>query len=295
VVAFWVPIGLVFTISRMFRFDSVEELQGRAMEAAGWCLAVIATGVSVRRGFHAVPSELSPTWWELSTYPLLWGGLAIAVLWIGLYQQRRWTQQIGAWLLFAAGVAHAATAYVIGNPLLQHIDVGSLPIANGILYAFGSTIVAGLVAMKLLQRANAKTAVIWTGIFTQIAVFSLVTFEVRQWFHGAYLDEAFSSNAERYCYSAAWIVLGIFLLILGIVSKGKAVRFGSLAIMLVSVLKVFIVDMQHLEDLWRVVSFLGLGVSLLMLVAVYQKFVFGDSNSIEEIERLDREETEETG
>ena len=45
--------------------------------------------------------------------------------------------------------------------------------------------------------------------------------------------------------------------------------------MLAAVAKVFLSDTSHLRDLYRVVSFLGLGASLLLLAFLYQRFVFG--------------------
>jgi uncharacterized membrane protein len=83
--------------------------------------------------------------------------------------------------------------------------------------------------------------------------------------------------AERYAYSAAWILFGTALLVAGIATKGKALRYASLAVMLLSVGKVFLYDTSNLSDLYRVFSFLGLGVSLLALAWVYQRFVFRES------------------
>ena len=48
----------------------------------------------------------------------------------------------------------------------------------------------------------------------------------------------------------------------------------GLAVMLLAVGKVFLYDTANLADLYRVFSFLGLGVSLLLLAWVYQRFVF---------------------
>jgi len=62
--------------------------------------------------------------------------------------------------------------------------------------------------------------------------------------------------------------------VLGILRRGKALRYASLAVMLLSVGKVFLYDTANLSDLYRVFSFLGLGVSLLALAWVYQRFVF---------------------
>ena len=45
--------------------------------------------------------------------------------------------------------------------------------------------------------------------------------------------------------------------------------------MLVAVGKVFLVDTANLQDLYRVFSLFGLGVSLMLLAYLYQRFVFG--------------------
>lgn len=281
--AFWVPLALIFVLKQLFKRNPDEEWHQSGLEVTAWSFTVLALGVTICRGFHATPGYFALTWWEIATYPLVWGILAVSVVAIGLYQRREWTQEIGRWLMLVAALAHILTAYILFNPWLRHISIGNLPIANGILYAFGGMLLLGILSIRLLHRCKKSTAALVAGIFTQIALFALVTFEVRQWFHGTYLDGQISSNAERYCYSAAWILLGIGLLIGGIVTRGQATRFASLGIMVIAVLKVFLVDMNHLEDLWRVISFLGLGISLLSLVAVYQKFVFRDSNSLEDI------------
>lgn len=289
--AFWVPAGLIFVLSRIFKGTNRDEWRQSGFEVAGWSFGLLTLGTTIRRGFHPAPGLFDPSWWEVSTYPLVWGILAVSVVALGYYRQRPWTRKIGQWLMFVAAFAHVLAAYVVWNPWFEHINVGHLPILNGILFTFGGMLLLGIIATRLLERSGVRPAALAAGIFTQVALFALITFEVRQWFHGAYLDGGISSNAERYCYSAAWILLGIALLIWGIATRGQAVRFASLGIMVIAVLKVFIVDMNHLEDLWRVVSFLGLGISLLSLVAVYHKFVFGDSNSLEDIERLDQPPT----
>jgi uncharacterized membrane protein len=111
-----------------------------------------------------------------------------------------------------------------------------------------------------------------------LLAFLLLTLEIRQAFHGTYLSTGASSIAERYSYSAAWILFGAALLVLGILRKVKALRYASLAVMLLSVGKVFLYDMSNLTDLYRVLSFFGLGMSLLALAWVYQRFVFRDSS-----------------
>ena len=101
----------------------------------------------------------------------------------------------------------------------------------------------------------------------------LISLEVRQAFHGAYLDIGEVTNAEWYAYSAAWIVFAAVLLVRGVRRDRPLLRYAALAVMLISVIKVFLFDSYHLQDLWRVLSYLGLGVSLFVLSWIYQRFV----------------------
>jgi uncharacterized membrane protein len=69
-------------------------------------------------------------------------------------------------------------------------------------------------------------------------------------------------------------VLGIALLFGATLRKDAIMRYASLAIMLLTVGKVFLYDASQLTGLWRVVSFLGLGLSLLGLSWFYSRFIF---------------------
>jgi uncharacterized membrane protein len=81
-----------------------------------------------------------------------------------------------------------------------------------------------------------------------------------------------------YAYSAAWLVLGVALLLGGVARCDQMMRMASLLIMLLTVGKVFLYDASELTGLWRVFSFLGLGLSLLALSWFYSRFVFVKSS-----------------
>ena len=70
------------------------------------------------------------------------------------------------------------------------------------------------------------------------------------------------------------MLYGLVLLMLGIRSGGRLLRYASLAVMMLAVAKVFLYDTRNLGDLYRVLSYLGLGVSLFALAWLYQRFVF---------------------
>ena len=69
--------------------------------------------------------------------------------------------------------------------------------------------------------------------------------------------------------NALQAVLGLLATVNSFVLKvGRWFGFGALLLMVVA--KLFLVDMAGLEGLWRVASFMGLGLSLLALAYLYQ-------------------------
>jgi uncharacterized membrane protein len=86
------------------------------------------------------------------------------------------------------------------------------------------------------------------------------------------------SNGEFYAYSAVWIAFALSLLAMGILRRSGPLRYGSLAVLMITVLKVFLFDMSDLTGLFRVASFLGLGLTLIGIGRVYQRYVFAPRN-----------------
>jgi uncharacterized membrane protein len=50
----------------------------------------------------------------------------------------------------------------------------------------------------------------------------------------------------------------------------------ALGFLVLTVLKVFLYDLSALSGFYRVLSFLGLGVALILVSLVYQRFVVGE-------------------
>ncbi|HYN00297.1 MAG TPA: DUF2339 domain-containing protein, partial [Aestuariivirgaceae bacterium] len=101
-----------------------------------------------------------------------------------------------------------------------------------------------------------------------------VTLETKHAFQGTRLLAWHQSDGEYYAYSLVWLIFAFALLAAGLWRRQPALRYGALAVLLVTVLKVFISDMAGLEGLYRVASLLGLGLSLVAIGWIYQRFVY---------------------
>ncbi len=191
---------------------------------------------------------------------------------------QRWKRQP---LVTSGGVAAAIAVLRIiffdiltSSPLVAPHDVGTLPIANALLLAYGLPAVwLALLARVLKQRGRSELLPFVTGS-SLLFVFAWISLNVRQAFQGAVLNAPGANNSEVYSYSVAWLALGIGLLVAGTMRKDRVMRIASLAVMVLTVAKVFLYDASELTGLLRVASFLGLGLSLLGLSWFYTRYVF---------------------
>jgi uncharacterized membrane protein len=101
-----------------------------------------------------------------------------------------------------------------------------------------------------------------------------LTLQVTRLFHGPVLTEGASSDVEKYSYSAVWLAFGVVLLAAGIRLRSRPLRFASAAVTILTVLKVFLVDMADLTGIYQALSFIGLGIVLLGIGWFYQRLLF---------------------
>ena len=109
-----------------------------------------------------------------------------------------------------------------------------------------------------------------------VLLFAYLNLELRRLFQGSAQIgySAATGDGEFYAYSALWLALGVLLLAYGILVGSKPARLASAAVVSLTVVKVFLLDLAGLEGVLRAFSFLGLGAALIGIGLVYQKFVF---------------------
>jgi uncharacterized membrane protein len=159
------------------------------------------------------------------------------------------------------------------NPMFTGEPVGG-PFVNLILLGYGFTAVLAA-ALALLTRGTRPQA--YSQIAAVIAValaLAYLSLEVRTLYHGPVLTLGATTNAEQYTYSAVWLAFGVALLATGIFLQSQAVRLASAAVVMLTVLKVFLVDMRDLTGIYQALSFLGLGAVLMGIGWFYQRLLF---------------------
>lgn len=203
-------------------------------------------------------------------------GLAIA---IGLERLRLRTQSIvhdyGALVIAAATLALIVLSLLIQqNPVFTGEPVGGSFI-NLVLLGYGIPAVLAII-LALVARAVRPMRYRVVAVATAIVLaLTYLTLEVRTLFRGPVLSpfEALS-DAEQYAYSAVWLVFGVLLLLAGIALASKPARLASAAVIVLTIAKVFLIDMAGLQGAYRALSFIGLGLVLVGIGWLYQRLLF---------------------
>ena len=176
-------------------------------------------------------------------------------------------------LLGAAAAQIVFVQLLTSNPLSTHEYVGAYPLLNVLLLAYAvPAVFAFLFAFTLRETQSEVSSYVAVAGFALLFVY--LTLEIARSFQGPVLFGIGRTDAEVYTYSVAWLAYALALLGLGIFLSQKLLRYVSLAVLVITAGKVFLFDMAGLMGLYRVASFLGLGLSLVGIGYLYQRFVF---------------------
>jgi uncharacterized membrane protein len=77
--------------------------------------------------------------------------------------------------------------------------------------------------------------------------------------------------ARDFTYSALWMGYGALLMVIGFWRKSAFVRWQALILIAFTIGKVFIYDLSQLERIYRILSFVVLGILLLAISFAYQR------------------------
>ena len=187
-----------------------------------------------------------------------WSAEALVLAWAG---RRTDTPKRGlvASILFAGlALGHVLVFEVPPTSLAWGLD--SIPVAIGAV---------GLVLLALAGIAAAYRDFVeplaWAGAALAVYLASGLVVDLA----GAQLHH--STQTSQLALSGFWGALGLAAIVAGLIRRKRALRLGGLGILALAVGKVFLVDLAHLESIWRVASFLAVGLLLLAGAFAYQR------------------------
>jgi uncharacterized membrane protein len=74
-------------------------------------------------------------------------------------------------------------------------------------------------------------------------------------------------------YSIGWSLFALGLLFIGMVRKIAAIRYAGIALLVVTLLKLFLHDLANLDQLYRIAAFIGVSFVLIGASYLYQRFL----------------------
>lgn len=243
------------------------------LEAGALAFAVLLVTLEIRDLVTGALDSPHYRLLEQSLQSIAWLALSYGLA----LRARRDARPVLAWgwrLLAGAAAVQVVLLQVLEtNPLWSHEQVGQTLLFDLLLLAYAVPAGFAFLFVGVLRRAGHPRVAAAAGVLGLGLVFVYLSLEVRHAFHREVLGVGPTSDAEWYAYSVAWLAYAGALLALGVWRAEARLRYASLAVVLVTVAKVFLSDMSALTGLYRVASFLGLGLSLVAIGYLYQRFV----------------------
>ena len=182
--------------------------------------------------------------------------------------------------LAGIGLLLTAFARLALNPaVLSYHERAGTPVLNWYLYAYAAVAVSLFAAARLLAPPRHVVAGINVPPLLQtlgtVLTFLLVNIEIADFFStGATLTFEFSGSFARdMTYTIAWALFAFLLLLVGIQRRARLVRYGSLGLLGVALLKLFLHDLANLNQLYRVGAFAAVAVIAIGASFLYQRFL----------------------
>lgn len=281
------PAACFALASRMFR-QRADDLLVAVLESGAVAFATVLVSLEIRHwaGGGTFDGNRASGFLE--------AGLHVCSLAILALMTMRGAVRLGrrvldvAWRIQGGLALFGGFLLLLANPGLTGTRVDGPAIFNALLAAY--LVPAMLAALALRQAPVQATRAVpkLLSLYALVAVFAWITLEIRHAFHPGRMDLVSIFNAvpvtdaELWCWSAAWLAYGIALMVGGIRMRLRAVRLSALAVVGLTAAKVFLIDMSGLTGLWRALSFLGLGLTLIGLGAVFRRFVSAHAAQQEE-------------
>jgi len=104
-------------------------------------------------------------------------------------------------------------------------------------------------------------------ILLYISLIWILSSELISW-----MDIAGSSHSYKLGLSILWGSYSFFLISLGIWKKKKYLRFGAIILFAITLIKLFAYDISHLDTISKTIVFVALGILLLAISFLYNKY-----------------------
>jgi uncharacterized membrane protein len=226
---------------------------------------ILYAGLALTFVTLAIPIRLDGKWITIA-----WAVQGVVLIWSGLRAQFAAMRWAGLVLL----------AIVAGRWALISIPADAF-LLNARFATFASCVVCMALSCYFAATSDEELGEQESGAFMvtaivanilAIAAFSLEVWDVFGRMPSLGIDRG---HAQELALSMLWLVWALGLLGAGFWKKSQAIRWQALVLLGVVIVKVFLFDLSFLEKFYRIVSFLLLGLALMLISFYYQRQLLG--------------------
>lgn len=252
--------------------------EGRHAEATAWVLGVaaahLALGIATFRGrispqvgalLLALGTAISAIGFALAlSGPALvvgWAVHAVLLAWLaGRTQDERAT--VGAIGFLTLALGHVLAFEAPPDALAHGLDDAANALIGIAFVAAAATLCSRLVIGALAP---------WREVLESVAAGLLVYLVSVGIVDASGATAAGSTQSGQLLLSAFWSATGVAAVVAGLMTDRRRLRLGGLGLLGIAIVKVFLVDLATLESIYRVGSFVGLGLLLIGCAFAYQR------------------------
>lgn len=195
--------------------------------------------------------------------------IVFALLVIGWFTSASYTIIGAPWMFIVNLRTLSAVLLVVVGIMIRRLPMstadGDIVVPMPHRYFTGALIV--IVSLTLVS-----TEAIWTYVQEMQQHSYDVIGDVDRWseFHRPAIQDL--NNKRHLTLSLVWVVYSALLLTIGFLKRLPAIRYVGIGLLGVSILKIFLYDLSSLEQPYRIISFIGLGLILLAASYAYARF-----------------------
>jgi len=254
-------------LERLIRDD------GSWLMSLGPMLALVglALGVSpwLTRRSEATASVLKPVALLARIYQ--WSALALAVLWVFQYipvRHQCWVLALLGGFLFALGIRRSNQEVVLASAILSGVGLGVFWLFHtGALSGYLPSLLAiGLIMGEQQWARRHAEGPAFPERF-HVGVMAVCSLSIWAW-----MTRWVLAGSEGFLLTVAWACLAFGLFLIGLGIKERVYRWAGLMLLGLALGRVVILDVWKLEIVYRMFSFLALGLVLLVLGFIYNHY-----------------------
>jgi uncharacterized membrane protein len=221
----------------------------------------------------AIPIEAQADWVALG-----WAAIALPLWAFGLRIQSRALRVMAA-VLATLSLVRLLTIdmpwHMSREPFWPVLNTYALP-ALAIVAILAMAVAIGFRFRENLSQTESRTVGI-VGLGTIVLAWIILSVDLSTYFEmraETAVDDDFPWRwIGQLALTILWATYGAIWLIVGLMWHVKPIRWLAFALLALTLLKVFLVDMEEVGDLYRVAAFLGLAVLLGLSTWLYQKLI----------------------